>query len=371
VRARLALLGRSALPEREAWGRWLETHDEQDEISRKIRRVRELEALGAGVLVLSADAADPAQMRAALAQVQDHFGALHGVIHATGAVRRDAFRAISELDVAGAQQHFRPKLEGGDVLEQTLQGQALDFCLLFSSLASVLGGLGSAAYTAANIGLDSAAHRHCQLSPTIWTSVNWDAWQLGDERDQSIGATLAELAITPDEGVDVFQRILAAEPVAQIVVSTGDLATRLEQWQTSRAKHDEAPAAPAEPSQLHQRPQMQTAYAAPRSDLEHALVGLWEAALGVQPVGIYDNFFELGGTSLSGIQLIDQIKKAFNINLPAVSLYEGPTISALSKLIQPDDEAPADYEDNRSRGERRRERRQRRREGSEPEENDI
>jgi NAD(P)-dependent dehydrogenase (short-subunit alcohol dehydrogenase family)/acyl carrier protein len=366
--ARLALLGRSELPARETWGAWLETHAEHDAVSRRISRVQALEALGAEVLVLSADVADHTQMQAALAQVLERFGALHGVIHAAGAVRKDAFHAIQELGAAQAQLHLRPKVEGVSVLEQVLQRHTLDFCLLFSSLASVLGGLGSAAYAAANIGMDCFAQRHSQLNPLAWTSINWDAWQLGDERDQSIGATLAGLALTPAEGVEVFQRILSAEPVAQIVVSTGELAARMEQWLALRSMRAEAPAAPAEgqrPAQLHPRPNMQTAYIAPRNEVEQALVHLWQSALGVEPVGVHDNFFELGGTSLSGIQLIDQIKKAFDVHLPAVSLYEGPTISALAKLIEPDQDETAAYEEHRSRGERRRERRQRRREAKE------
>jgi phthiocerol/phenolphthiocerol synthesis type-I polyketide synthase E len=362
ARARLALLGRSGLPARETWDAWLETHAEDDAVSRRIRGVRALGALGAEVLVIGADVADPAQMQAALAQVQGRFGALHGVIHAAGVVRKDDFHPIQELGAAEAQLHFRSKLEGAAVLEQVLQGHTLDFCLLFSSLASVLGGLGRAVYTAANIGMDSFAQRHNQLDPQPWTSVNWDAWQLGDERDQIMGASLAGLAISPEEGMGVFQRILSVEPVGQIVVSTGELSARIEQWLAPRARQAETPAAPAQPAELHPRPTMQTAYIAPRNETEQALVRLWQAALGVEPVGVHDNFFDLGGTSLSGIQLIDQIKKAFNVHLPAVSLYEGPTISALAKLIDPDEDETAAYEENRSRGERRRERRQRRRE---------
>src|SRR6185295_7320840 len=123
-----------------------------------------------------------------------------------------------EAGIAEARLHLRSKLEGAAVLEQVLQGQRLDFCLLFSSLTSVLGGLGRAAYTAANIAMDCFVRRHNQLSPLAWTSINWDAWQLGDERDQRMGTTLATLALTPAEGVEAFQRMLAAGPLAQIVV---------------------------------------------------------------------------------------------------------------------------------------------------------
>ena len=82
--ARLALVGRSAFPARERWRRWLSTHDEQDEVSRKIRHVQELEKHGARVEVFTADVAEREQMKSVLAQVEERFGHVNGVIHAAG-----------------------------------------------------------------------------------------------------------------------------------------------------------------------------------------------------------------------------------------------------------------------------------------------
>jgi acyl transferase domain-containing protein len=46
VQAKLILVSRSALPNRDEWEKWLVTHTEQDSVSRKIRKVQELEKLG-------------------------------------------------------------------------------------------------------------------------------------------------------------------------------------------------------------------------------------------------------------------------------------------------------------------------------------
>ena len=62
VRARLVLVGRTALP-RDAWQAWLDTHDAADARSRQIAAVQALEAQGAEVLVAAADVADRDQMR--------------------------------------------------------------------------------------------------------------------------------------------------------------------------------------------------------------------------------------------------------------------------------------------------------------------
>ncbi|PYV62123.1 MAG: hypothetical protein DMG97_41195, partial [Acidobacteria bacterium] len=47
----------------------------------------------------------------------------------------------------------------------------------------------------------------------------------------------------------------------------------------------------------------------------------------------HDNFFELGGHSLLGIQVISRLRKQFDLNLPLRTLFENPTISELSGLV--------------------------------------
>jgi thioesterase domain-containing protein/aryl carrier-like protein len=47
-------------------------------------------------------------------------------------------------------------------------------------------------------------------------------------------------------------------------------------------------------------------------------------------VGRHDNFFELGGDSLAAMRLINLINARFGANLPIRSLFESPTIEALS-----------------------------------------
>ncbi|MBV9787343.1 MAG: hypothetical protein JOZ51_04170, partial [Chloroflexi bacterium] len=142
--------------------------------------------------------------------------------------------------------------------------------------------------------------------------------------------------------------------VPQIVVSTGDLQSRLNRWIELEQLHQERPAVPTEPASYHPRPRLSNPYIAPRNDTEQAIAELWQTTLGVQQVGIHDNFFDLGGNSLSGITLIGQLKERFRVHIPTVSLYEGPTVSALAKLIEQDETDETAYEHGQSRGERRR-----------------
>ncbi len=358
--AKLALVARSELPARGEWDAWLAAHD--DEISRRIREVRELEALGAEVLPLAADVAQVDQLRAALAQIDAHFGPLHGVVHAAGLVRKSFFQVIQETDTSTCEQHFQAKAYGVIALEQALDDRPLDFCMLISSLSAVLGGLGFGAYAAANCFMDAFAQQHNQRGPAPWISVDWDAWELTEEQRHGLASQeqSAEFAITPEEGAEAFERILTAGQ-AQVVVSTGDLHARINRWIELAQLRDAGPIEAAEPATYHPRPSLPNPYIAPRNETERAIAELWQATLGVQQVGIHDNFFELGGNSLSGIKVIGRLKERFSVQIPTVSLYEGPTVSALAKLIAQDEAEQPGYEHSRSRGERRREKRRGRR----------
>ena len=76
-----------------------------------------------------------------------------------------------------------------------------------------------------------------------------------------------------------------------------------------------------------------TEYAAPESEFEIKLAGLWKEILKTDKAGINDNFFELGGHSLNAIQLVTGIHKTLNIKTDIGTIFSNPTISKLSKAL--------------------------------------
>jgi NAD(P)-dependent dehydrogenase (short-subunit alcohol dehydrogenase family)/acyl carrier protein len=331
----LLLTSRSGLPPAAEWDGWLGSHDANDGVSRKIRRVRAVEALGARVLVLGADAADLEQMRAVVQEAQRRAGRLDGVIHCAGIVAPgDLLRAVQDTGAPQLAVHFRPKVDGLKVLDQVLP-RDLDFCLLCSSLSTVLGGVGFAAYAAANHFLDAFATWKNRTSSFPWLSIGWDGWLAeGDAGD----GFATRFALTAKDGAQAFERLLRLPPDSRIVVSTTDLAARLALGQAlesgealSAAK---AGAGKAGAAKQHDRPDLQTEYVAPRTALEQGVAEAWQAVLGFERIGVNDNFFSLGGDSLAAIQLCSRLRAAFQVELTVHTLFDEPTIAALAVRVE-------------------------------------
>lgn len=132
------------------------------------------------------------------------------------------------------------------------------------------------------------------------------------------------LGIRPEEGAEAFRRALAqSEPV--IAVSSLDLAGLI--LEAERVEET-----PAEGTKFD-RPELDSAFVAPRNDIERMLAGFWEELLGVEGVGVEDSFFDLGGHSLIAVRLFARVKKAFAVDFPISVLFEAPTVAKVAALI--------------------------------------
>jgi phthiocerol/phenolphthiocerol synthesis type-I polyketide synthase E len=84
----------------------------------------------------------------------------------------------------------------------------------------------------------------------------------------------------------------------------------------------------------YRRNNIQTQYVAPRTNLERAVVELWQDSLGIGTVGVHDSFYELGGHSLLAVQIVSRLRKRFDVELPLRSFFETLTIAKLAPVIQ-------------------------------------
>jgi len=338
-KAKLVLTGRSPLPEREAWDALTESGGSDQATLGKIQAVRALEARGAEVLVLSADAADQAAMSEVFQKVRDRFGALHGVVHAAGILDQDTFKPMRELVQADFERQFKPKRTGLMVLANLLRGTPVEFCLLTSSLSAVLGGLGYGAYAAGNLYMDVFARRENRAGGCRWISVNWDAWRRPAADEEETG--LEKAAIKPQEGGEAFHRILSTRRIPQVVVSAHSLQSRINQWiRLAEIRPKTIETASVEPA--HDRPDLATDFAAPSTAVEKKIAGIWKSLLGVDRVGVNDHFLEMGGHSLLAVQMNSRIRDSFQVQLPLNIVLDNPTVARLAELVGRQQESQVD-----------------------------
>jgi len=135
--------------------------------------IHAIEALGARVLPLAGDVADEVAMTAIAERLRSgETPPLRGILHAAADV---SSAPIGELSPEQITAMLRPKMRGTVLLDRLAPD--LDFLVLFSSAASLLGAWGLAHYAAANAFLDAFAGATNRPGRRV-LSVNWGAWEV-------------------------------------------------------------------------------------------------------------------------------------------------------------------------------------------------
>ncbi|MEO1083007.1 MAG: KR domain-containing protein, partial [Acidobacteriota bacterium] len=198
----LILCGRTAPPPRSEWG----DVDASSRFAAAIQTILELEAAGVRIETATFDITDEAELRRYFA---GRPRPIRGVVHAAG-VTADRLLVNMDDDVLAAP--MRPKVLGAWLLHSVLAEEELDFFVLFSSAAALLGSFhGQAGYAAGNAFLDALAdHRRAAGLPA--TSIAWGTWgEVGMVADPAFAAAHREqgaLPMSPELGLTALERLL-------------------------------------------------------------------------------------------------------------------------------------------------------------------
>ncbi len=322
-KARIALLGRSGLPPEEEWESYLQRNDADPRIRSRIETLREIRAAGSEVMAWTADVADPERLQAVVEEIERKWGPVQAVFHAAADLSQ-ALRTLDSMDRPFCETQFGAKDRGALALESVFQHRSARLMVLFSSISSALGGIGYAAYAASNHYLDALAAANNAENGKEWITINWDAWSFGEEGNSegaNVGKELASFALTPDEGMQALDRILASD-LNRVVVSTGDLDSRLKTWVRLQVPKKEKAASP-EPTEPEQPPspaalEFDEEYVAPSSKTEQLVAELWKDLLEIDRISLHDDFLSLGGNSLYLISFVDKIKQKTGVSLTTI-----------------------------------------------------
>jgi acyl transferase domain-containing protein/acyl carrier protein len=187
--------------------------------------------LGDGIRVTceACDVADGDKL-AGLISAYEESGApeIAGVVHAAGVAR---FEPVADLDDLGLEDILRPKVAGSWNLHLILGDRALDFFVLFSSAASMIGSPRLGGYAAANAFLDAFGEYRRRAGQTAMC-VNWGFWKsLGMiAREESRGGRpLTPRGVQPltsDDGEAILDELLSGDAGHAIVLPVDWIAWR-------------------------------------------------------------------------------------------------------------------------------------------------
>jgi acyl transferase domain-containing protein/acyl carrier protein len=308
--------------------------------------ISELEAAGADVFTAQADVSREPDVAALLATIHERMPPLAGIIHAAGVLDDGV---LAEQTWPRFANVLVPKLAGAWNLHRLTEGLPLDFFVMFSSMASLLGGPGQGSYAAANAFLDALAHhRRARGLPAL--SINWGPWAgIGmaagaDERDHRRWREGGLGLIQPREAMAMLEPLLKNQPaVAQLAVLPIDWATLLRRFPSGQEPRFFSELA-ASLSQVRRTAPSPAARRSLAQELESVAPGrrraLLEArlraeavkVLGLAPEAQLDPrrpLREIGLDSLMAVELRNAVAEALGRTLPSTLLFKYPTLEAL------------------------------------------
>jgi iturin family lipopeptide synthetase A len=292
-----------------------------DKRREKIDRFRELEKESENVCYIRCNIANEHELAEAVDLSEKRFGAICGVIHAAGVLEGESINLLQDLKEADYFAQFEPKVKALNSLRMVFEHKTLDFCLLTSSLASILGGLGFAAYAAVNGYMDYFVRSFKDKGElTNWISVDLDLLNFKSGRTNHTDK---------DEIFEVIRHSLSFKSIPQLVISTTDLSDRLK-------KRDEvqtiASAGPDEEWPFKGKIGSRAVSRVSKPG-ETEILAMWRKFFGDPELEAEDDFFEIGGDSLKALTMIGRIKSQFNVELKVKALFEHTSVRSLCAHI--------------------------------------
>lgn len=291
------------------------------------------------VLARAADVTDYAGLCALAEEIERTGFRLAGIVHSAGVLDDGALLQQTRERFARV---LAPKVAGSWNLHRLAQDRRLDFFVMFSAGAALLGAPGQANHAAANVFMDTLAHlRRASGLPAL--SINWGGWSGTGAAARSDEAGRLRLKgmgwIEPEAGLSLLERLLQATTPPQLGVLPIRWPAFLAAGAASPFIDDFLRLAPAaEPPSAAIRQELAAAPADRRRDLLTRFVCSQTAAIlnlsADDPPDPQQGFFELGMDSLTSMELQKRLQAALAITLPATLVFEHSTINALVLFLE-------------------------------------
>lgn len=301
---------------------------------------------GARVRAFAADISRSEDVGRLLASIEGELGPLRGVIHAAGVLEDGV---VEQQDWSRVARVLAPKVAGAWHLHEQTRGRALDFFVMFSSMAALLGAPGQGNYAAANAYLDAlAALRRRAGLPAL--SISWGPWASGGMAAELTSAQQARWAargvrmLAARSGIGALAGLLQSDLTDAAVFDvdwqrfigmSSAAPAFLERLVTAEESGDVAVTAAAPEPQVIR---LEDPANASIEEVEDLCEGAVAASLGVPP-GSLDRdrpIRELGFDSLMALETRNRVQRGAAVTVPVVRLLDGSSIRELARFVRED-----------------------------------
>jgi enediyne polyketide synthase len=185
-----------------------------------------LESSGVRFRYVRADVGDAEAVRAAVDEIRRTLGPVTAVLHAAGT---NTPRLLEDLDPDALAKTIEPKVTGLANVLDAVDGSRLRLLVAFGSIIASAGMRGEADYALANEWLRLAvSDAAVELPACRCLTIEWSVWS-GVGMGERLGRIQSLLRagvtpIDPDEGVDLFRRLVSARALPTSLVATGRFA---------------------------------------------------------------------------------------------------------------------------------------------------
>jgi NADPH:quinone reductase-like Zn-dependent oxidoreductase/acyl carrier protein len=314
--------------------------------------IAELERTGARVLVKPGDVSDRSFVRGLIDDIEQSGPPLQGVVHSAGIVDDGVLMQLTAERFAAV---MAAKVAGSWNLHRETERLKLDFFVLFSSVASLLGSSGQANHAAANAFEDALAHYRRSRGLTA-LSVNWGGWSESgratelDSRFVRRWSALGMGTIASRDGLRSLERALsegrtqlgvfpmdweryvrqlpgaATAPylsnlMAELSPGRSGVPTRTDPGPASRAFADRLMSVPAD-----ERCKL-------LSDHVREHVARVLGAESSEAIPVLRGFQEMGMDSLTTLELRNRLQGSLGRPLPSTLAFDYPNVAALATFL--------------------------------------
>jgi len=310
--------------------------------------VAALQAAGAEVLAVAADVSRAEDVAGLLAAAANRFPPLAGILHLAGVLDDGV---LLKQDLERLDRVMAPKVAGAWNLHILASRLPLDFFVVFSSAAGLLGAPGQANYAAANAFLDALMHyRRRQGLPAL--SIDWGPWghegmaSVAEAGDQDRWSSRGIGVIRPELGLRLLGSLMGSD-ITQVAALSADwprllgvlsahgvepLLSGLAQAALSRTPQENG-------SERDRQRRRKLIECGPDQRRALATTMIQEEVAGVLRLASPDSadpqqgFFHMGMDSLAALELRNRLQVVLDRRLPATIAMECSNVTELAEYV--------------------------------------